>query len=72
MWRSFASPEHDLRPRADRITTPLVIWGSKDTAIPMRLGRVTAAAIPGARLETLPTGHVLHIAESWLDLAQLS
>jgi pimeloyl-ACP methyl ester carboxylesterase len=59
MWRSFASPEHNLRPRADRITAPcLVIWGSKDTAIPMRLGRVTARAIPGARLEVLPTGHV--------------
>jgi pimeloyl-ACP methyl ester carboxylesterase len=59
MWRSFASPEHNLRPRADRITAPcLVIWGSKDTAIPMRLGRVTAGAIPGARLEVLPTGHV--------------
>jgi pimeloyl-ACP methyl ester carboxylesterase len=59
MWRSFASPEHNLRPRAERITAPcLVIWGSRDTAIPMRLGRATAAAIPGARLETLPTGHV--------------
>jgi pimeloyl-ACP methyl ester carboxylesterase len=59
MWRSFASPEHNLRPRADRITAPcLVIWGSKDTAIPIRLGRATAAAIPGARLEVLPTGHV--------------
>jgi pimeloyl-ACP methyl ester carboxylesterase len=59
LWRSFAAPEHDLRPRADRITAPcLVIWGSKDTAIPMRLGRSTVAAIPGARLEVLPTGHV--------------
>jgi pimeloyl-ACP methyl ester carboxylesterase len=59
MWRSFASPEHNLRPMADRITAPcLVIWGSKDTAIPMRLGHATAAAIPGARLEVLPTGHV--------------
>jgi pimeloyl-ACP methyl ester carboxylesterase len=34
------------------------IWGSKDTAIPMRFGRATAAAIPGSRLEVLPTGHV--------------
>ncbi|MFV8162496.1 alpha/beta fold hydrolase [Mycobacterium sp. 134] len=59
MWRSFASPEHNLRPQAERITVPcLVVWGSKDTAIPMRLGRATAAAIPGARLESLPTGHV--------------
>jgi pimeloyl-ACP methyl ester carboxylesterase len=59
MWRSFAAREYDLRPRADRITAPcLVIWGSKDTAIPMRLGRSTAAAIPGAQLEVLPTGHI--------------
>jgi pimeloyl-ACP methyl ester carboxylesterase len=59
LWRSFAAPDYDLRPEADRITAPcLVIWGSKDTAIPMRLGRSTAAAIPGARLEVLPTGHV--------------
>jgi pimeloyl-ACP methyl ester carboxylesterase len=59
MWRSFAAPEHNLRPHADRITAPcLVVWGSKDTAIPMRLGRATAAAIPGARLEVLPTGHL--------------
>jgi pimeloyl-ACP methyl ester carboxylesterase len=59
MWRSFADPDYDLRPQADRITAPcLVIWGSKDTAIPMRLGRATAAAIPRSRLEVLPTGHV--------------
>jgi pimeloyl-ACP methyl ester carboxylesterase len=61
LWRSFASPEYDLRPHADRITAPcLVIWGSKDTAAPMRLAaRATAAAIPGSRLEVLPTGHVV-------------
>jgi pimeloyl-ACP methyl ester carboxylesterase len=59
LWRSFASPEYDLRPHADRITAPcLIVWGSKDTAIPMRFGHATAAAIPGSRLEVLPTGHV--------------
>jgi pimeloyl-ACP methyl ester carboxylesterase len=59
MWRSFAESDYDLRPQADRITAPcLVIWGSKDTAIPMRLGRATAAAIPRSRLEVLSTGHV--------------
>ena len=59
LWRSFAAPEYNLRPRADRITAPcLVIWGSRDTAIPLRLGRATVAAIPGARWETLPTGHL--------------
>jgi pimeloyl-ACP methyl ester carboxylesterase len=60
LWRSFAAPEYDLRPLAHRITAPcLVIWGSKDTAIPMRFGHATAAAIPGSRLEVLPAGHVV-------------
>jgi len=60
LWRSFASPDYDLRPHADRITAPcLVVWGSKDTAAPMPVGRATAAAIPGSRLEALPTGHVV-------------
>jgi pimeloyl-ACP methyl ester carboxylesterase len=59
LWRSFASPDYDLRPRANRIAAPvLIIWGSKDTAIPVRFSRSCAAAIPGARLELLPTGHV--------------
>ncbi len=60
LWRSFAAPEHNLCPHADRITAPcLIIWGSKDTAGPMRVGRLTAARIPGSRLEALPTGHVV-------------
>lgn len=60
LWRSFASPDYDLRPQANRITAPcLIVWGSKDTAAPMLVGRATAAAIPGSRLEVLPTGHVV-------------
>jgi pimeloyl-ACP methyl ester carboxylesterase len=60
LWRSFAAPEHNLLPYADRITAPcLIIWGSKDTVALMRFGRATAAAIPGSRLEVLPTGHVV-------------
>ncbi|HWF70669.1 MAG TPA: alpha/beta hydrolase [Mycobacterium sp.] len=60
LWRSFASPDYELRPHADRIAAPcLIVWGSKDTAAPMRVGRATAAAIPGSRLEVLPTGHVV-------------
>jgi pimeloyl-ACP methyl ester carboxylesterase len=60
LWRSFAAPEHNLRPYADRITAPcLIIWGSKDTVALMRFGHATAAAIPGSRLEVLPTGHVV-------------
>jgi pimeloyl-ACP methyl ester carboxylesterase len=61
LWHSFASPDYDLRPHAHRVTAPcLVVWGSKDTAAPMHLvARATAAAIPGSRLEVLPTGHVV-------------
>jgi pimeloyl-ACP methyl ester carboxylesterase len=80
LWRSFAAPEHNLRPHADRITAPcLVVWGSKDTAGPIRVGRLTAARIPGSRLEVLPTGHVvfssdpagfLAIAEPFLAAAR--
>ena len=59
LWRSFATPEFDLRPRAELITAPtLIVWGSKDTAIPMRFGRATRDAIAGSQLEVLPTGHV--------------
>jgi len=59
LWRSFAAPEANLRPRADQISAPtLIVWGSKDAAIPLRFGRATHRAIPGSRLEVLPTGHV--------------
>lgn len=59
LWRSFATPEYDLRPTAGSITAPtLIVWGSLDTAIPVRFGRATRDAIPGSRLEVLPTGHV--------------
>ena len=80
LWRSFAAPEHNLRPYADRITAPcLIIWGSKDTVALMRFGRATVAAIPGSRLEVLPTGHVvfsldpagfLAVAEPFLSAAR--
>jgi pimeloyl-ACP methyl ester carboxylesterase len=60
LWRSFAAPEHNLLPYAQRITTPcLIVWGSRDTVALMRFGHATAAAIPGSRLEVLPTGHVV-------------
>lgn len=59
LWRSFADPRHDLTTLATQITAPtLIVWGSKDTAIPLRDGRRAASLIPGSRLETLPTGHV--------------
>jgi len=59
LWRSFAAPEANLQTRADQISPPtLIVWGSKDAAIPLRFGRATHRAIPGSRLEVLPTGHL--------------
>jgi pimeloyl-ACP methyl ester carboxylesterase len=59
LWRSFASPDHDLRALAGRIGAPtLIIWGSRDTAIPLPYGRATHRLLPKAKFTTLPTGHV--------------
>jgi pimeloyl-ACP methyl ester carboxylesterase len=64
LWRSFASPEHDLREEAGAITAPtLVLWGRHDPVIPLKLGRRAAASIPGARLVVLDTGHVPHTSD---------
>jgi pimeloyl-ACP methyl ester carboxylesterase len=59
LWRSFASPEHDLRADAARIATPtLVVWGRRDPVIPLRAGRRVTETIPGARLEVFDSGHL--------------
>lgn len=59
MWRSFVSPEHDLRPRAAELTAPtLIIWGRRDRSSPLFIGRATHRAIEGSRFEVLDTGHV--------------
>ncbi|EHB57617.1 alpha/beta hydrolase fold protein [Mycolicibacterium rhodesiae JS60] len=59
LWRSFAASEADLRGQAARITAPtLIVWGAKDTAIPLRFGRATQRAIAGSRLEVLDSGHL--------------
>lgn len=60
LWRSFATPEHDLRSRAAELSAPtLIVWGKKDIAVPLRGGRATHNAIRGSRLEILDTGHVV-------------
>ncbi len=60
IWRSFSDPAHDLRDRADLIAAPtLIVWGTRDIAIPARVGRLTRAAIDGSVLHELPTGHVV-------------
>jgi pimeloyl-ACP methyl ester carboxylesterase len=81
LWRSFATPAHDLRSRAGELSTPtLIVWGKKDIAIPLSAGRATRDAIRGSRLEILDTGHVvfssdpdgfLAIAEPFLESVSL-
>jgi pimeloyl-ACP methyl ester carboxylesterase len=64
LWRSFASPEHDLRREAATITAPtLVIWGRRDPVLVLTQGKKIAATIPGARLAVLDTGHVPHTTD---------
>jgi pimeloyl-ACP methyl ester carboxylesterase len=81
LWRSFATPAHDLRSRAAELSMPtLIVWGKNDIAIPLRAGRATHEAIRGSRLEILDTGHVvfssdpdgfLAIAEPFLQSVSL-
>jgi pimeloyl-ACP methyl ester carboxylesterase len=64
LWRSFASPEHDLRREAPAITAPtLVVWGRHDPVIPLQVGRRIAAMIPGAELVVFDSGHVPHTTD---------
>jgi pimeloyl-ACP methyl ester carboxylesterase len=64
LWRSFASPEHDLREEAKAITVPtLVLWGRRDPVIPLKLGRRVATTIPDAQLVVLNSGHVPHTTD---------
>jgi pimeloyl-ACP methyl ester carboxylesterase len=64
LWRSFSSPEHDLRAQAPSITVPaLLIWGRRDPVIPPRLGKRAAASIPGSELVILDTGHAPHVSD---------
>ncbi len=64
LWRSFASPEHDLRPRAGDIAAPaLLLWGRRDPVIPLRVARRAQRLIPGSRLVVLDTGHVPHTSD---------
>ena len=59
LWRSFATEEYDLRPRAGDLRAPtLIVWGAKDIGVPLRVGHATRDAITGSRLEVLDTGHM--------------
>ncbi|GAA5532533.1 alpha/beta fold hydrolase [Deinococcus aluminii] len=64
LWRSttdlLRDSVQDLLPHLAART--LVIWGARDALVPASLGRVLAAAIPGARYEEIPrAGHVVMV-----------
>jgi pimeloyl-ACP methyl ester carboxylesterase len=64
LWRSFTSPEHDLRRDAPSITAPtLLVWGRRDPVIPARVGRRAAKLIPQSELVVLDTGHVPYTSD---------
>jgi pimeloyl-ACP methyl ester carboxylesterase len=72
LWRSFASPEHDLRAEARSIAAPtLLVWGRKDPVIPLRVGRWLAEEIAGSRFVVLDSGHVPHTTEPERFAAEL-
>jgi pimeloyl-ACP methyl ester carboxylesterase len=57
IWRSFASPDHDLRPRAVAITAPTMLaWGVRDPLLGAD-GRRARRAMPAARWQPFQTGH---------------
>ncbi len=63
LWRSFPSPEHDLRAEAASISAPtLIAWGRRDPVIPLKVGRWLTGAIPGAELTVFDTGHAPHVS----------
>jgi pimeloyl-ACP methyl ester carboxylesterase len=72
LWRSFASPAHDLRADAHSITAPtLIVWGRRDPVIPLRIARRIADSIAGAELVVLDTGHVPHTSDPQTFAAHL-
>jgi pimeloyl-ACP methyl ester carboxylesterase len=49
-----------------RIKVPtLVLWGAEDKLLPPRYAEVWRAAVPGAKVETIPAcGHLLHVEKA--------
>ncbi|HSV06310.1 MAG TPA: alpha/beta hydrolase [Candidatus Binatus sp.] len=61
-WRSFATPESDVRTLVSRITCPVLFaWGARDQFV--QLGRSLPAIrqFANARLEKFPVGHAAHL-----------
>jgi pimeloyl-ACP methyl ester carboxylesterase len=64
VWRSFTAPEYDLRAQGPQLAGKvLLVWGARDTVLPMRAARQTREAIPDAPLHTFDTGHVVFASD---------
>lgn len=64
LWRSFTSPEHDLRADAGSIAAPtLLLWGRRDPVIPVSVARRAQRLIPGSKLVVFDSGHVPHTTQ---------
>jgi pimeloyl-ACP methyl ester carboxylesterase len=62
--RQIDDPDPAWLERLSRITAPaLVIAGGPQSSIPQDQVTELARRIPGARLETIPAGHLIHAAE---------
>jgi pimeloyl-ACP methyl ester carboxylesterase len=59
IWRSFITPDHDLRSVAQAVRCPVqLVYGNLDPVIPWwRDGRAAQSAMPHATLYRLPGGH---------------
>jgi pimeloyl-ACP methyl ester carboxylesterase len=59
IWRSFGTPDNDLRSIAPSIKVPtLLLFGERDPVIPAsKDGRVASQCIPSAKFVALPCGH---------------
>ncbi len=72
LWRSFASPEHDLCGEGHLIQAPtLLLWGRRDPVIPVKVGRYLESAITDARLTVIDSGHVPHTTDPGKVAAEL-
>ncbi len=72
LWRSFGAHGYDLRADGPPAAPTLLVWGARDTILPLKAGRQARAAIPGAQFRTLDTGHVVFASDpsGFLDLAE--
>lgn len=63
-WRGFRRRVRIGPDELGGIVVPtLMVWGDHDPVVPPARAREAAAAIPGARLEVLPAGHVPQLGQ---------